>query len=236
MKTLAIEAACPPGSIAVAEAGRTVCFRQLEDVRRTTQTFALVISDVLAEANWQPHDIELVATTEGPGSFTGLRIGVTAAKVFAYAVQAKAIGISTLAVIARQATTDGELEVVLDAQRGEWFGARFRKQGNVVEQLGPTQIIQIDTWLGTGLGTGFSPADVIGPGLNKIDAKLREKLSGQKVVIQPEDLWCPRADTLARIAFELTSSGVETSPWKLKPRYLRRSAAEEKADGALADS
>ena len=55
---------------------------------------------VLSEAGWRPRDVELVAVTIGPGSFTGLRIGVTTAKTFAYAVKCQAMGIDTLEGVA----------------------------------------------------------------------------------------------------------------------------------------
>lgn len=222
MKTLAIEAACPPGSIALAEAGTTRYFRQLDDMRRTTQSFAIVIQELLAEAAWEPADVEMVASTLGPGSFTGLRIAVTAAKVFAYTVAARAVGFNTLAVIARQAKTDGEVEAILNAQRGELFVARYQKRGEVIQEVQPTQIIDTDSWL----KTRSASARLIGLGLETVIATR----PSEKLVTEPEALWRPRADTVAQMAFEVADTKVELSPWQLTPNYFRRSAAEEKAD------
>src|SRR5205823_153504 len=80
----------------------------------------------LATANWLPKEVELVAVTVGPGSFTGLRIGVTTAKAFAYAIGAEVVGVNTLDALAAQALpSPSPLWAILDAQRQELFAAKF---------------------------------------------------------------------------------------------------------------
>lgn len=221
MNVLAIEAACPPGTLALVRETQVVAFRRLEDARRTTETFAVVIQEMLEEARWSANEIELVATTHGPGSFTGLRIASTAAKVFAYAVGAKAIGLDTLEVIARQTSINGDIEGILDAQRGELFAKRFSKQNDTVTATAPTRIVSIAQWLDE---VSTSTA-VTGPALEKVSARLPNTQ-----IIVPETSWHPRADTVGIIAQEKLTSGAESDPWKLAPHYYRRSAAEEKAD------
>jgi tRNA threonylcarbamoyladenosine biosynthesis protein TsaB len=223
MKVLAIEAACPPGSMALSDGESVQAFRLIEHTRRTTATFAGIMRDLLRGADWQAGEIDLVATTEGPGSFTGIRIGVTAAKVFAYASGAAVVGVNTLEVIARQISTDVDVEVVLDAQRGELFAARFRKRSDSLELLIPTEIIHADDWL----KSRTSGVVVSGPALGKLADRLRAS-----VVVADESAWLPRADTLAHCALLMKSDEVASDPLTLVPRYYRRSAAEEKADKA----
>lgn len=222
MRILAIETANPPGSLALSVDGELRA-KQFVSARRTTEIFATAIQELLAAAQISPKDIGVVCTTLGPGSFTGLRIGITAAKVFAHAVDARMIAVNTLEVIAHQAENDGEIEAVLDAQRGELFAARFRRDGDTFEQMRATQIVSADEWL----ATSATDATLIGTGLKKI----RDKLPADANVAD-ESLWAPNAQTLIPLAEEKLEAGDVTTPLTLVPQYFRRSAAEEKADNA----
>jgi tRNA threonylcarbamoyladenosine biosynthesis protein TsaB len=221
MNVIAIETASPPGDIALITQGESPIFQQLKDARRTTETFATVIRSLLNEAKLSPRDIDLVATTDGPGSFTGLRIGVTAAKVFAYATNAKLLGVNTLELIATQSPHEGEVEAVVDAQRGELFAARFRKHKDSLEPLIATQIIHADEWI----QSRCSGATLIGTGLKKIVSKLPNDAQ-----VAEERLWRPSAVRLAELAIGKLSENCVTTAFDLVPQYYRKSAAEEKAE------
>src|SRR4051812_21138002 len=114
----------------------------LDCARRSAQTLAPAIVELLAAQQIQPEEIRLVATTVGPGSFTGLRVGVTTAKTFAYAVSADVMGVSTLEAIAHSVPPDllgyqpREIQAVIDAQRKELFLGRFRQEGFRVQGSG----------------------------------------------------------------------------------------------------
>jgi tRNA threonylcarbamoyl adenosine modification protein YeaZ len=100
------------------------------------------LKELLHEVDWCVESINLVVVAVGPGSFTGLRIGVTTAKTLAYAVGAEVIGVNTLAVIASQAPrSDTPLWVVIDAQRGELFAAKFDAERKLIgETQEPTHL------------------------------------------------------------------------------------------------
>ena len=105
----------------------------------------------MKQVGWRPRDVQLVAVSIGPGSFTGLRVGVTAAKVFAYAVGAEVLGVNTLEAIAANcagtaiATT---MSVVIDAQRGEVVVQSFvRQPDGWFEPAGPEELVDADAWL-----------------------------------------------------------------------------------------
>ena len=226
MRVLSIETASPPGSIALADDRKILFFERLVDARRTTETFAAVIREAIESVGWHPTDVELVTTSLGPGSFTGLRIGVTAAKVFAYATGARAIGVNTLELIASQSPTDGLIEAVLDAQRGELFAARYEKVGDELSEIVPTGIIHADSWI----AERTEDAQLIGPGLKRIQSRLPANAR-----LVPEDCWVPRADVLAGIALNrMAANDIDVSSsdsaFSLVPQYFRKSAAEEKAD------
>jgi len=230
MRILAIETSSPPGSIAISVDGQ-VWANEFSSVRRTTELFATAIQELLGSAGLRPTDIDLVATTLGPGSFTGLRIGITAAKVFAHTINARMVAMNTLELIASQfahsktdkAANPAEVEAILDAQRGELFAARFLVGNDSVEQVIPTEIISADDWL----ASRATNATLTGTGLKKI----LERLPGDATVAN-EQHWKPTAETLVRIA-EAKLADSETTPLTLVPHYFRRSAAEEKADRAV---
>src|SRR6185369_16504653 len=116
---------------------------------RTAQVLAPAIQQLLTVADWSPKSVELVAVTVGPGSFTGLRIGVTTAKAFAYAIGADVLGINTLEGLALRASpSESPLWTILDAQRQELFAAKFivNKQFELRTEY-ETCIIPQDAWL-----------------------------------------------------------------------------------------
>ena len=103
MRILALETSGSSGSVAALDEGRLIVERPLAAGSRSAQSLAPGIDSLLAEVGWLVGGVDLVAVTQGPGSFTGLRIGVTTAKALAYAGETQVIGVNTLEVIARQA-------------------------------------------------------------------------------------------------------------------------------------
>jgi tRNA threonylcarbamoyladenosine biosynthesis protein TsaB len=229
MKILAFETSGLLGSVALLETvdGKLVSTieRETPADQRTARSLLPTTQALLQQNGWRPADIELVAASTGPGSFTGLRIGVVAAKTFAYAVGAKLVGVHTLAALAEPIDASApRLWTILDAQRQELFGASFNPARSVVDQAEPpTDIMPIDDWIAK-LTDGDQ---VAGPPL----AKLRQSLPAG-VVIADERLWNPTAAAVGRLGFALFNRGREISPLELVPDYFRKSAAEEKADAA----
>jgi tRNA threonylcarbamoyladenosine biosynthesis protein TsaB len=188
--------------------------------QRTAQVLAPTIEQLLAVAGWKPQHVDLVAVTVGPGSFTGLRIGVTTAKAFAYAIGAEVIGVNTLAALAQQApASESPLWTVLDAQRQELFAAKFRVEGCVIRTECETRIVNQDAWL-KDLQAGDR---VSGLALNRLAPRLPSD-----VEVVPEQLWQPAAQGVGELAWKDYLAGRRDDVWKLAPNYYRPSAAEEK--------
>lgn len=231
IRILALETSGRIGSVALLEA-RGGAARVLEESSlpaevRTARSLIPEIDRLLRAHGWAPSDIELVGATTGPGSFTGLRIGVVAAKTLAYACGAKLVGVHTLAalaepVLAEKAGTFARLWTVLDAQRQELFAACFDGAARRGTELRTpaTEVIAIDAWL-----TQLAPGDaVIGPPA----AKLAPRLPGGVSVLASGGA-APSAAAVGRLAFEAYERGEFVPPLELVPNYYRRSAAEEKA-------
>jgi tRNA threonylcarbamoyladenosine biosynthesis protein TsaB len=180
-----------------------------------------MLQALLADVGWSPRNVELVAVAFGPGSFTGLRIGVTTGKAFAYAAGAQVAAVETMDALAAQSGPGpASLWTTLDAQRQELFVAKFSlgEDGPVRQQ--ETRIMPQDAWLAA-LRAGDH---VTGPPLGRLRPRLPTD-----VVALPEANWQPMAATVGQVAWRAFQQGQRDDVWKLAPKYIRPSAAEEKA-------
>jgi len=223
-RILAMETSGRHGSAATlwgeANDGRMLRQIVLTGEQRTAQALAPAIKQLLDESQWPADSIELVAVAVGPGSFTGLRIGVTTAKTFAYAVGAEVMGVNTLVAMAAQSPPSSALWTVLDAQRQELFAAKFAVGDNRdIRTTTETAIIPQDRWL-----ANLQPGDfVTGPPLKRLASKLPDG-----IIVEPEGIWQPMAEAVGRVAWQSYVAGNRDNVWKLVPNYYRLSAAEEK--------
>lgn len=224
-RIIAIETSGRHGSAAIlcdeGNEARLVKQTILRDDQRTAQALAPALQLLLKDADWSPQSIELVAVAVGPGSFTGLRIGVITAKMFAYAVGTDVVGINTLDALAAQApNSPAPLWTILDAQRQELFAARF-----IVDDPGrvrtdrETSIVSQDAWLAE-----LQPGDrVTGSALRRLHARIPVG-----VELVPEEYWQPTAEAVGQVAWKVYQAGQRDDVWTLAPNYYRPSAAEEK--------
>ncbi|MBL8830305.1 MAG: tRNA (adenosine(37)-N6)-threonylcarbamoyltransferase complex dimerization subunit type 1 TsaB, partial [Planctomycetaceae bacterium] len=221
------------GSVAALVGEQVVAQITLDPQRRSAQTLAPAMRELLVQAGWQPAMVDVVGVAVGPGSFTGLRVGVTTAKTFAYAVGCRVVAINTLDVIAEQAQPQVPLEmsrlsVVIDAQRGDVF-ARLYERGAVDtwQPVSPAAIQSHDAWRAS---LGSSTA-VSGPALEKLAPSL-----SPEVIVMPRELWSPEAVTVGRLAARCASREQFDDVWQLAPLYMRRSAAEDVFDRKAAET
>lgn len=222
LRVLALETSTVAGSVAALSGSDVMASLRLNPSQRGAQSLAPALSQLLGQAGWKPRDVELVAVSVGPGSFTALRVGVTTAKTFAYVVGADVIAVDTLEVVAAQvAVAVGEtVATAIDAQRGEVYAARYRtgESGNL-ECVEPAAIVASDKWL-AGLASGIV---VAGPAIDKL-------ILPDRLRVAPREIWWPTAVTVGQLAVAKHAAGQRDDVWSLVPRYLRRSAAEEKAE------
>jgi tRNA threonylcarbamoyladenosine biosynthesis protein TsaB len=221
VRILALETTERVGSVAALDDGNLLCELGLDPKKRSAQSLAPGLKELLERVGWRPTDVDLVAVPVGPGSFTGLRVGITAAKSFAYAASADILGVETLEVIAAGAPAGIDAVVAaLDAQRGEVVAQPFeRGEDGLLRSAGSASLVEIDAWLQS-LAPG---AFLTGPVLEKITDRVPDHLT----VLDPK-YWAPSAAWVGRVAFRRYSAGERDDVWRLAPRYSRRSAAEEK--------
>ena len=219
-RVLVLETAGKVGRAALAADGNVVAESTLGQERRRASDLAMVVDRLVRDANWEPTSLTAVVVGLGPGSYTGLRVGLASAKAMAYAVGCRFFGVETFAAIVARAPDEvRELSVIADALQGKLFRRDYHRTANRWEPTTPLQVISGTDWIG-GLRPG---AGVSGPAAGA----WRDRLpSGLRVV--PEVERDPRPVDLVTVA-RTYPWAVSTDMWTAEPFYLRGSSAEEKA-------
>lgn len=215
---LAVETSGMQGSVAVSDGSSVLLERNLEAGQRNAQSLVSEVDRVLKELQLVPHDIKTVAVSIGPGSFTGLRVGLTFAKTFAWLNRASLVAVDTLQAIALRAPANfPAVTAVIDAQRGELFAGIYE-----LDAISGTRRLQAPVHVATQemLSTEFP---LTGPGL----LKLRPEVAASHLLLD-DSLWSPTAREIAVIGWQLAESGQLANPETLEPVYIRLSYAEEK--------
>jgi len=221
MRILALETTERVGSVAAWHDDKLLLQRDLAPDEQSARSLAPGLRDLLGQVGWRPGEVELVAVSRGPGSFTGLRVGVTVAKTFAYAVGAEILGVDTLETIAAGAPdVVFRLAVAVDAQRGDVMAQPFeRGEDGWLRPVEPARLMPAGEWF-AGLSSGWN---VSGPVLRKLLGRVPSQ-----VVALDAACWRPTAANVARLAARDHAAGRRTDLWGLVPHYSRRPAAEEK--------
>src|SRR5688572_8737443 len=98
-RALVLETSCRRGLVAVADGDRALAVRALDESRRNARDLAPAVAALLAEQGWKARQLEVVIVSVGPGSYTGLRVGIMSAKALAYATGCALVGVETFAVV-----------------------------------------------------------------------------------------------------------------------------------------
>lgn len=228
MKTLAIDSSLAAGSVAAISDGR-VAEERLPTAGEHARRLAAAVDALAASQGWSTRDAELVAVVRGPGSFTGLRVGLATAKAIAWATGAKLIGVSGFELIARESArltgkSEGGIHVAYDAGRGDLFVALVAPAADIAGgwRLGEPRLVPAGDWLAS-LPRG---AIVSGPALALVGGGLESRAD---LVVAPREAWLPNAAAAGAYALELAAAGRADDPHSLVPDYLRPSYAHETA-------
>ena len=130
MKILALETSAKAVSAAVTEDGKVLCSGYQDTGLTHSRTLMPIVEDMLKNTGLTVRDCDAIAVAVGPGSFTGIRIGVAAAKGLAFAAEKPAVAVSTLEAMARNvAHMEGLIICAMDARRSQVYNALFRSSG-----------------------------------------------------------------------------------------------------------
>jgi len=217
MRILAIETSSRLGGVAVAEDRKLLDERVFRKGMVHGQSLLPTIEEMLQAAGWQIAEIDMVAVDEGPGSFTGLRIGVMAAKTICWVTGAKLVGVCSadaLYMTAKEAGVPDPVGVVIDAYRGCVYAALFDNNEKLfLDMLQPNEAAKRMS----------KTATLVGDGALRWKKIFEEKhLTVEEKVVYAAPRW------VALLGFEAAKSGQQHDPLTFVPRYLRPSEAEER--------
>lgn len=211
MIILAIETTSKLASVAIRDKLGNIHEEDSTEKLSHLQNLMPMIDALLMRCQLQLDDIDLISVSRGPGSFTGIRIGIATAKALAQFLAIKIISVPTLHAMAYgHEEYDGVLCPMIDARRGQVYGAAYRWEDSV---------------------EGRSCLEVLKPGPymeTEFRALLENARKGRELLFLGEE--SQRAINVAKLGFDLYNKGAETDFYQISPEYMRKSEAEQKLE------
>ena len=224
MLTLAFETSAKAASVALTENGKLLGEHYQNTGLTHSQTLMVMAEDLLKQCNKTVSDVTAVAVAEGPGSFTGVRIGVAAAKGFAWGAELPCYGVSTLEAMAESlGIWQGYVCPVMDARRSQVYNALFYVNRGVPERIREDRAIALAD-LSKELAELEGPIFLVGDGSNLTHKTLHDAIPD--LVLPPEHRMHQRAVGVALLAEKKAAAGESGDANALAPNYLRLSQAE----------
>jgi len=224
MLILAFETSAKAGSVALMQDGVLLGESYQNTGLTHSQTLMAMAESMLSQCGKTPQQVEAVAVAAGPGSFTGVRIGVAAAKGFAWGNQLPCYGVSTLEAMAESlAIWNGYVLPVMDARRSQVYTALFRAEQGTLTQIMEDCAISLEE-LGETVKKLDLPVFLVGDGSILCYNTLKDGCKA--LVLPPEHRMHQRAAGVALVARKKIAAGESGDGAGLKPNYLRLSQAE----------
>lgn len=232
MRILALESSAVAASACIQEDGK-ILGEFYSNTRQThSQTLLPMVRTLLRDTGTQVKDLDLLAVSAGPGSFTGVRIGVATVKGLALGADKPCLGVSTLEAMAWGARAlGGNLCCVMDARAGQVYNALFTVEDGRVRRLCDDRAIKL-TELAEEIGE--APYFLVGDGADLCYNTIKENCTGLRLA--PAELRFATGFGVAAAALPLFREGKACSPQELDAFYLRRPQAERERMARLAQT
>ena len=224
MSILAIDTATQVSSVAVLKEGRLLAELTMQGKLTHSETLLPHIEQVLKMAAVAKEELTGIAVSNGPGSFTGLRIGLAAAKAMSYVLGIPLVGVSTLQALAYQLPAPGvRVMCLLDAQKGNAYVESYRWENNSLQVVDSVQVAKI-TDIVAACANMSEQVILLGDAVQK---KVAGKLElPANVSVAPPHIVMPRAACVAMLGQAKLMAGETDNVMDLEPVYIRRSEAE----------
>ena len=224
MKVLAIDTTTMFGSVALCDGPRLIAEEQMGVDVTHSERLVVTIEHLLSLAKWDRSDIEGIAVAIGPGSFTGLRIGLATAKGLALGLKRPVAGASSLLTLAHNAMiSDATVVSVIDARRAQVYAAAYRFENGKQRCILKESVFDPEPFCKK-LKSIKGKLVLVGDGVVTYEKLFRKELKN-RATIRPEELKFPRGFHVAQIAMNRLKKGGDDMT-KLVPNYLRHSDAE----------
>ncbi len=223
MLWLGIDTSNGPLSIALVRDGYVLIEENATMNIRHSHRAMPVIERLFHEADVTPKELDAIAVSEGPGSYTGVRIGVTIAKTLAWTLNKPLIGIPSVKILAAPFYSfDGYICPIIDARRSNVYTGLYRVKNGQVEEVLSERHTNIEAWLKELTETVKEPILFTGQDVMTYQEVLQENF-GDKLQIAPKRFWAPRATDLVALAMQRTE---EDDVHTFVPEYSRLAEAE----------
>jgi tRNA threonylcarbamoyladenosine biosynthesis protein TsaB len=240
MKYLTIDTTTKVTALALADSGKLVAEGFLHSQKTHSERLIPMLDQLLGAAAWKLEDLNFIGVVRGPGSFTGIRIGIATAQGFAQVWKLPLVGVLSLDSLAWSGfSRKEEIVPILDARKNEWYTARYR--WSEIEQrpicMAEPLAIEPALWLEE-LGQLERNIVFVGDAVLRYSSLIQEKL-GQKAIILPDYLALPRGAYTVQCVWEEWSKkqyGVQVEPFYIRPSEAEVTWAKKeearKRDGA----
>jgi tRNA threonylcarbamoyladenosine biosynthesis protein TsaB len=224
MNILALDTSGATASVAVVEDGYLIGEISLRHGKTHSQKVIPMIEALLDMLDVKKQDIHLLAVANGPGSFTGVRIGVVTIKAMAYALNVPIVEVSSLMSLAYTINEQSAVVCpIMDARNRQVYAGIYKISANSIETLYPDAGVTVET-LAENLKKLDSDVHFVGDAV----PVHRDFFANQgfRAYFAPDELFTPRAAATARLAWLVYNKGPVSDAFKAAPNYLRKSQAE----------
>ncbi|MGF6376956.1 tRNA threonylcarbamoyladenosine biosynthesis protein TsaB [Clostridiales Family XIII bacterium PM5-7] len=223
MYILAIETTGPVGSVAIIDQHQNMVMETSQEEMNHLKDLIPMASRLTEKLGITPKDFTAVAASVGPGSFTGIRIGVSTARALAQSLNIPAIAVPTLELFKLFCDGSSLVVPIFNARRGQVYGAVFDADGNDLLAPGPYMLDDVLAIKAVKDGCFY------GDGVDAYSQQI------EGFATAPKSKRYQTAEMVAKVAFKLYQEGKTVSYNKLLPEYMRATEAEQKLkDGSLA--
>lgn len=226
MNILTIDTSTIVASVAILNDEKLVGEMIINHQKKHSEKLLVAIDHLLRDSGLSIMDIDIFGIVSGPGSFTGLRIGMATVKGFAQALDKPVIAVSTLASLAMNIPfAEGLICPILDAQRNQTYTGLFHYEGETLVRDLEDSVMEIDDLIEI-LKDRKEPIYLLGDGLSRFSSLIVEVCPNSQLV--PHYLNMNRASSAAALVLKKAEKGEYADFKKLQPTYIRPSYAEEK--------
>ncbi len=228
MKILAVETSASVASAAICEEDKLICEMVLNHKKTHSETLMPMIDGLFKSCELSVSDIDVFAAASGPGSFTGLRIGVCAVKGLAHGVNKPVVGVNTLEALSYNLPyADGLICPIMDARRSQVYNGIYRFQKGFPETITAPRAIALSDCMDE--LKGESRVYFVGDGVPVYREEIK-RVMGERAVFAPLSCNAQRASCVAAAAMRYAKEGKIMHYSELLPVYLRKPQAERELE------
>jgi tRNA threonylcarbamoyl adenosine modification protein YeaZ len=222
MKILGIDTSSLAASISVIEDNKLICEYTINTKKTHSQKLMLMIENMFKISDLEMKDIDLIAVCEGPGSFTGLRIGMSTAKAISHANNIDIVGVNSLELLAGNMNLcEKNICSILDAQKTQVYMGQYKYEGEKLVELKNIDVVEIDD-LVEELKKSCDEWVIVGEAVYKYEDKLKDV-----AIIPSPSHNVNRASSLCVIAMQKYKENINVNDcYSINPVYIRKSQAE----------